>query len=87
MEPIVSSETSAIRTQTPGNYPKRNNLQVFFYYTNIITLSSHIFLNALSSVIFIPILRSRDGPQSTPIKKKSYTTIVCNFILRLRKSR
>ena len=27
MEPIVSSETSAIRTQTPGNYPKRNNLQ------------------------------------------------------------
>jgi len=27
MEPIVRSETSAIRTQTPGNYPKRNNLQ------------------------------------------------------------
>jgi len=27
MEPIVSSETSAIRTQTPGNYSKRNNLQ------------------------------------------------------------
>ena len=26
MEPIVSSETSAIRTQTPRNYPKRNNL-------------------------------------------------------------
>ena len=26
MEPIVSSETSAIRTQTPGNYPKRNNI-------------------------------------------------------------
>jgi len=26
MEPIVSAETSAIRTQTPGNYPKRNNL-------------------------------------------------------------
>jgi len=30
MEPIVSSETSAIRTQTPGNYPKRNNLQYGF---------------------------------------------------------
>jgi len=28
MEPIVSSETSAIRTQTPGNYPKRNKLQL-----------------------------------------------------------
>jgi len=27
MEPIVSSETSVIRTQTPGNYPKRNKLQ------------------------------------------------------------
>jgi len=28
MEPIVSSETSAIRTQTPGNYPKRNKLHL-----------------------------------------------------------
>ena len=26
MEPIGSSETSAIKTQTPGNYPKRNKL-------------------------------------------------------------
>jgi len=25
---IVSSETSAIRTQTPGNYPKRNKLHL-----------------------------------------------------------
>jgi len=28
MEPIVSAETSAIRTQTPGNYPKRNKLHL-----------------------------------------------------------
>jgi len=28
MESIVSSEMSAIRTQTPGNYPKRNNLHL-----------------------------------------------------------
>jgi len=28
MEPIVSSETSAIRTQTPGNYPKKNKLHL-----------------------------------------------------------
>ena len=28
MEPIVSSETSEIRTQTPGNYPKRNKLHL-----------------------------------------------------------
>jgi len=27
MGPIVSSETSAIGNQTPGNYPKRNQLQ------------------------------------------------------------
>jgi len=31
MEPIVSSETSAIRTQTPWNYPKRNNLHLLSY--------------------------------------------------------
>ena len=28
MEPIVSSETSAIKSQTPGNYPKRNKLLI-----------------------------------------------------------
>jgi len=32
MEPIVSSETSAIRTQTPGNYPKRNKLQALLIF-------------------------------------------------------
>jgi len=46
MEPIVSSETSAIRTQTPGNYPKRNNLQL-----NILSVylpSYFLHLNSLS---------------------------------------
>jgi len=28
MEPMVSSETSAIKSQTPGNYPKRNKLHL-----------------------------------------------------------
>ena len=28
MEPTMSSETSAIRTQTSGNYPKRNKLHL-----------------------------------------------------------
>jgi len=32
LEPTVSSETSAIRTQTPGNYPKRNKLQIFITF-------------------------------------------------------
>ena len=31
MEPTVSSETSAIRTQTPGNYPKRNKLHYYIF--------------------------------------------------------
>jgi len=35
MEPIVSSETSAIRIQTPGNYPKRNKLHNFEKLKNI----------------------------------------------------
>jgi len=35
MEPIQCSETSAIRTQTPGNYPKENILQQEFnLFTN-----------------------------------------------------
>jgi len=33
MEPTLSSETSAIRTQTPGNYPKRNKLQIRTIYS------------------------------------------------------
>jgi hypothetical protein len=28
MEPIEGSETSAIRTKTPGNYPKENILRI-----------------------------------------------------------
>jgi len=32
MEPIRSSETSAIKTQTPGNYPKRNTLQLLLVF-------------------------------------------------------
>jgi len=39
MEPIVSSETSAIRTQTPGNYPKRNNLLLQICYKTSYKLS------------------------------------------------
>ena len=35
MELIEGSETSAIRTQTPGNYPKENTLQVLHYFSLI----------------------------------------------------
>jgi len=34
MEPLRSSETSAIKTQTPGNYPKRNILQLKHEHEN-----------------------------------------------------
>jgi len=41
MEPIVSSETSAIRTQTPGNYPKRNKLHYGTGFKNYATGSKN----------------------------------------------
>ena len=34
IEPIRSSETSTIKTQTPGNYPKRNILQLLVTFTS-----------------------------------------------------
>jgi len=39
----VSSETSAIRTQTPGNYPKRNNLHLE-HGESLRTRSQHLLL-------------------------------------------
>jgi len=42
MEPIVSSETSAIRTQTPGNYPKRNKLQEVWSSLRVLRNETHI---------------------------------------------
>jgi len=46
MEPIVSSETSAIRTQTPGNYPKRNKLHFLnmsMRFASVLTKQSWIY--------------------------------------------
>jgi len=53
MEPIVSSETSAIRTQTPGNYPKRNNLHLEHgesLRTRLLTVVSLLCIVLLSCV-------------------------------------
>jgi len=44
MERIEGSETSAIRTQTPGNYPKENVLQVTSSWSLFIQLSHLILL-------------------------------------------
>jgi len=56
MEPIVSSETSAIRTQTPGNYPKRNNLHLEHGESlrtrlNLLYYRKYIYTRALFEVI------------------------------------
>jgi len=48
MEPIMSSETSAIRTQTPGNYPKRNNLEQI-----ISSACGILFPRILNVIVFI----------------------------------
>jgi len=50
MEPIVSSETSAIRTQTPGNYPKMNKLQICLCFS--------CALDFLYFIMAIPIIVS-----------------------------
>jgi len=41
-EPIEGSETSAFRTQTPGNYPKENILQFVSYFNEIAANSGPI---------------------------------------------
>ena len=51
MEPIVSSETSAIRTQTPGNYSKRNKLHLE-HGESLRTRSRHICLQAINVKYF-----------------------------------
>jgi len=67
MEPIVISETSAIRTQTPGNYPKRNKLHflikllscfknTFMILVTRVTTLDEIYINALHCKFRGPIL-------------------------------
>jgi len=53
MEPIVSSETLAIKSQTPGNYPKRNKLHGI--YSPLFSLQNagcFIILTFLVPVLF-----------------------------------
>jgi len=49
MEPIVSSETLAIRTQTPGNYPKRNKLHL----EHGESLKTRKSVSGLLSIVFV----------------------------------
>ena len=54
MEPIVSSETSAIRTQTLGNYPKRNKLHLEHGESLKTRLKLRVFENMVLRKIFGP---------------------------------
>jgi len=56
MEPIVSSETSAIRTQTPGNYPKRNNLNL-----------DDIIMRLVCSVFMVNVVRGVENILCEPL--------------------
>ena len=54
MEPTVRSETSAIRTQTPGNYPKRNKLHLEHgesLKTSRLSLLLHRAFRSMTSII------------------------------------
>jgi len=65
MEPIVSSETSAIRTQTPGNYPKRNKLH----------LEHGESLKTRLNMLLISV--SREGPNSNLSRYATSLDVSC----------
>ena len=46
----MSSETSAIRTQTPGNYPKRNKLHLEHGESLKTRINRLVFINETESV-------------------------------------
>jgi len=52
MEPTVSSETSAVRTQTSGNYPKRNKLlHVLLSVTSWQLIPKHVFISTCFALL------------------------------------
>jgi len=51
MEPIVSSEMSAIRTQMPGNYPKRNKLH-YLLLCNVALAEDTVSLSYMHFMVF-----------------------------------
>ena len=55
MEPIVSSETSAIKSQTPGNYPKRNKLREIYLLLLLFLLKHMGSINLLVDYTIVEI--------------------------------
>ena len=74
MEPIVSSETPAIRTQTPGNYPKRNKLHL----EHGESLKTRINEYLLQLYVFSPDSKNR---VPAPNKKTDSTQIFCPLLM------
>ena len=64
LEQIVSSETSAIRIQTPGNYPKRNKLYIYIYSQTGNTDPTAAQNNHLIRIRKFNILKSHDSLSS-----------------------
>ena len=64
MEPIVSTETSAIRTQTPGNYPKRNKLHL--EHGESLKTRFIMFIIVLGQYVSI-LIESSSGPSKEQI--------------------
>jgi len=64
MEPIVSSETSAIRTQTPGNYPKRNKLHEIYLLIKYIKSVLWRVAERLSYIQDALCLKVKDTPNN-----------------------
>ena len=73
MEPIVSSETSAIRTQTPRNYPKRNKLHIYIIFTLCTNLTTQIQTPGMTTVQPMHIT----GAAYTKLPVKNNIPVVC----------
>ena len=76
MEPTVSSETSAIRTQTPGNYPKENKLHLEHdesLKTRIIWINrtlGQVHIPLYASYADIPKINYKIFPQNSAIPER-----------------
>ena len=81
MEPIVSSETSAIRTQTPGNYPKRNKC-ILILCTNSVSNIFHSRKKCSSEKSSTRFKSNLKGIQTPRTSKATYLLIPwCRVLL------
>ena len=86
MEPIVSSETSAIRTQTPGNYPKRNKLHLEHGESLKTIQDKCLTVRFIMRVDVLSVLREVRRPKSVTLTISDaiyfFTFVPCILVLR-----